>query len=116
MLRRLFIFLIVVPLAILLIVFAVANRHMVSIALDPFSPETPAVEVAVPVFLLVFGTLILGVLIGGIASWFSQGKWRRMAREHRDEAARWRYKASKLGERIQDQGRALAAPLARRNS
>jgi hypothetical protein len=33
-----------------------------------------------PLFALIIGLLILGVVLGGLASWLRHGKWRRMAR------------------------------------
>jgi uncharacterized integral membrane protein len=71
---------ILVPLAIVIIAFAVANREMVTVSLDPFSAERPAASVTLPLFVLVIGVLILGVLIGGLASWLRHGGGRRAAR------------------------------------
>ena len=72
--------LILVPLAILMVMFAVANRGSVAISLDPFSANAPALTVHVPQFLLLLIALIIGVLVGGIAAWLRQSKWRRAAR------------------------------------
>jgi hypothetical protein len=33
-----------------------------------------------PLFVLIFALVMLGVLIGGIAAWLRQSKWRRAAR------------------------------------
>ena len=71
---------ILVPLAILMVMFAVANRGSVAISLDPFSTTAPALTVHVPLFLLLLIALIIGVLAGGIAAWLRQSKWRRAAR------------------------------------
>ena len=71
---------ILVPLAILMVMFAVANRSSVAISLDPFSTTAPALTVHVPLFLLLLIALIIGVLAGGIAAWLRQSKWRRAAR------------------------------------
>lgn len=71
---------ILVPLAILMVMFAVANRGSVAISLDPFSASAPALTVHVPMFLLLLIVLIIGVLVGGIAAWLRQSKWRRVAR------------------------------------
>jgi len=72
--------LILVPLAILMVMFAVANRGSVAISLDPFSANAPALTVRVPMFLLLLVVLIIGVVVGGIAAWLRQSKWRRVAR------------------------------------
>jgi uncharacterized integral membrane protein len=81
MLRRIIWTLIVVPLAVVIIAFAVANRQSVTVSLDPFSWTSPAYAATLPLFAIIFVVLILGVLIGGIAAWIGQTKWRRSARK-----------------------------------
>jgi uncharacterized integral membrane protein len=93
MIRRLIQILIVVPLAVVIVVFSVANRTPVTVSLDPFGGAEPALALSVPLFLLILGALFIGVVIGGMAAWFSQGKWRKRARLSRQEAARWRVRA-----------------------
>jgi len=80
MLRKLVTGLILVPLAILFVAFAVANRHSVIVTLDPFDQAHPALAVAVPLFALLLGVAIAGVVLGGAAAWIRQAKWRRAAR------------------------------------
>ena len=80
MLRRLAAALVLVPLAIVMIAFAVANRHEVTVSFDPFSADDPAASVTLPLWALVILLLITGVVIGGMASWLRQGKWRASAR------------------------------------
>ena len=71
---------VVVPLAAVIIAFAVANRQTVTVSFDPFSSTNPAYAATLPLFVVIFAVLILGVLVGGIAAWIRQGKWRRAAR------------------------------------
>ncbi|ODA67786.1 hypothetical protein A7A08_00950 [Methyloligella halotolerans] len=85
--------LIVLPLAIILIALAVANRAPVDLVLDPFAGRF---VVQIPLFLLIFGSLGLGLLIGGFATWISQGKWRKTARSRRREAYDLRRQADRL--------------------
>ena len=80
MFRRIVSLVIVVPLAVAIIAFAVANRQSVTISFDPFSSTSPAYAATLPLFAVIFMVLILGVLIGGIAAWAGQTKWRRAAR------------------------------------
>jgi uncharacterized integral membrane protein len=80
-LRRIVTMLIVVPLAVVIIAFAVANRQSVTVSFDPFSATSPAYATALPLFALIFVLLILGVLVGGVAAWIGQTKWRRTARK-----------------------------------
>lgn len=81
---------------IALITLAVANRHGVVMALDPFNPQRPVVAIELPFYAYLFGMLILGVVIGGLATWMSQGKWRRTARTRTQEALRWKAEAERL--------------------
>jgi uncharacterized integral membrane protein len=79
-LRKIVAAVILIPLAIVITAFAVANRQMVTVSLDPFSAERPASSLSLPLFVLVIGLLIAGVLIGGAASWLRHGHLRRTAR------------------------------------
>jgi uncharacterized integral membrane protein len=78
---------ILVPLAVIIIAFAVANRQIVTVSLDPFSAEHPAASLTLPLFALVIVLLVVGVLIGGIAAWLRQARWRRTARRLEREIA-----------------------------
>src|SRR6516162_2338520 len=80
MLRKLIAVLILVPLAVLLVAFAVANRQSVVVSFDPFDAAHPAFALPVPLFALLLVALLAGVLIGGVAAWMRQSKWRRAAR------------------------------------
>jgi uncharacterized integral membrane protein len=80
LLRKIVAALILVPLAVIIIAFAVANRQTVTVSLDPFSTDQPAAAVTLPLFVLIIALLILGVIIGGMAAWLRQSKWRRAAR------------------------------------
>ena len=73
--------LIVVPLAVIIIAFAVANRQMVTVSFDPTSSTNPAYAATVPLFVLIFIVIIVGVVIGGAAAWLRQSPWRRTARK-----------------------------------
>jgi uncharacterized integral membrane protein len=81
MFRKIITAIIVVPLAVILIAFAVANRQTVTVSLDPFSSVNPAYAASLPQFALIFVVLIFGVLVGGAAAWIRQSKWRRIARQ-----------------------------------
>ena len=81
MFRKIVAALILVPLAAVIIAFAVANRQLVTVSFDPTSSTNPAYAVPLPLFVLIFILLILGVLIGGAAAWVRQSPWRRTARK-----------------------------------
>lgn len=77
--------LILLPIAAIVIVFATINRHPVKVVLDPFGAKIPGLTFEAPLYLVILSSIILGVLIGGIASWLKQGKYRKAAREARSD-------------------------------
>ncbi|RXH00771.1 MULTISPECIES: lipopolysaccharide assembly protein LapA domain-containing protein [Bradyrhizobium] len=78
--------LIVIPLGLLLVVFAVTNRHFVTVSFDPFLSSDPSLSVTLPLFLLLILVAALGVLAGGCAVWLGQRHWRRAARRNDADA------------------------------
>ena len=80
MIRKIVTAVIVVPLAILIVAFALANRQAVTVSFDPFSSTAPAYAASMPLFVLIFVLVIVGVIIGGVAAWLRQASWRRTAR------------------------------------
>jgi hypothetical protein len=63
--------------------FALANRGMVWVSVDPVSGDEPGLHM--PLFAAVFLFVLIGVLLGGAAAWLNQAKWRRLARERERE-------------------------------
>ena len=94
--RKFFTALVVIPLGILFIVFAVANRHLVTVSFDPFNSTDPSVAATMPLFVVIIVVAILGVAAGGMATWFRQRHWRRAARQHEADARRARSEAADL--------------------
>jgi uncharacterized integral membrane protein len=88
--------LILAPVGLLLLIFAIMNRHMVTVVLDPLSSDTPGFEIVAPLFLVLFLTGMLGVLAGGVVTWFAQGRYRRAARHARADIERLRAEADGL--------------------
>lgn len=76
-----------IPLAIVLVALAVANRAAVPFTLDPFNPGNPGLTVTMPLFVYLFGALAAGLLIGSVATWFKQGRYRKLARQREAELA-----------------------------
>jgi uncharacterized integral membrane protein len=107
MMRRLVQIFILLPVAALLIAFSVANRHLVSISLDPFGGET--LSLSLPLFVLVFVVLLVGLVMGGLAAWLRQGKWRRQARQEHREAERWRGRVEEAAKRAHAQTGTIVA-------
>ena len=97
--------LVVIPLGVVFVIFAVANRHLVTVSFDPFNSATPTVAVTLPLFVVIIAVAALGVVAGGMATWFRQGRWRRAARqseadarEVRSQLADLRAEAARSGE------------------
>ncbi len=80
--NRLVAVLIVVPLAIVLIALAVANRAAVPLTFDPFNPGSAGLTIELPLFVLIFASAAAGLVIGSTVTWLKQGRYRRQAREH----------------------------------
>jgi uncharacterized integral membrane protein len=103
--------LVLVPIAVLLIAFAVANRQWTPVSLDPFTSNPPALAIELPLFLVILSALMLGVIVGGIATWLGQRKWRRTARRLEAELRDARGKAESWKRRAEAE-EAAATPLA----
>lgn len=107
--RKVLAWIILAPLATIALLFAVANRQLVTISLDPFSIDAPAYAVELPAFLVMFVALILGVIIGGTAVWFGKLRWQMAAHRAEKELARVRADQAEAEERL----RARAYPASR---
>lgn len=90
MLKRIVGWFVLVPLCAALIVFALANRQLVIVNFNPLAPSEAVAStgVTVPMFLVIFGVLLVGVVLGGVATWFAQGAHRRDERRFRRETER----------------------------
>lgn len=88
MLHRLLLIIVFAPLAIVLIVLAVANRDFVPFTVDPFHPGNPPFTIELPLFVYLFAAVILGLVIGGVVTWLRQGRHRRSARRNAEELRR----------------------------
>jgi uncharacterized integral membrane protein len=115
MLRRFVWLLIAFPVAVLLLMLAVANDHRVRLVLDPFRADDPVLFLVLPFYAYLFCALLIGVVVGGLTVWVTQGRWRRTARRRAAEAQRWRAEADRLSRERQAQastGRQIA-PVSR---
>src|ERR1700723_3976227 len=96
------------------VIFAVANRHDVTVSFDPFNSNDPALGVTLPLFVVIIAVAILGVVAGGSATWFGQRRWRRAARQHEADARKLRaqladWRANALSQQ-RDQGPPTTVP------
>ncbi|WP_235981653.1 LapA family protein [Methylobrevis albus] len=102
------------PIAVVVMALAMVNNQPVTILLDPVTPESPLFSATAPLYAVFFATLMVGVLIGGIAVWAGQGRFRRAARRNQREAVRWQVEAERLKEEIRPTADpALPAPTRR---
>jgi uncharacterized integral membrane protein len=85
MYNRILLVVVFVPLAIVLVALAVANRELVPFTLDPFHPGNPALTIELPLFVFLFLALLVGLLVGSAATWLRQGRYRRLARDREKE-------------------------------
>jgi len=99
--RKLILAVVVIPLGAVLIALAVVNRAPAVLSLDPFGGDAPNLSLEAPFFLFLLGAFALGLLVGGVASWLNQGKWRRTAREEAREARDWRRQADRLEKELE---------------
>ena len=87
MFKRLVSWFILVPLSLVLVIFALANRQAVTVNFDPLPLQTPLLgSIEVPLFVVIYGVLIAGIVLGGFAAWFAQRGQRRQKRLWRREA------------------------------
>jgi hypothetical protein len=92
MTRQLIGWFLLLPLCVLLIVFALANRQLVIVNFNPLASvdQLAAPSFGVPLFFVIYAVLLIGVLLGGVATWFAQGHHRIEKRQFRRESQRLR--------------------------
>lgn len=86
---------VLVPLVVIGLAFAVANRADVVVSFDPFSSDTTG-QLQAPLFVVLILAVMFGVVLGSLATWFAQGRHRRALRDLRAEAARPREDTHRL--------------------
>lgn len=110
MFNRFILVVVFVPLAIILITLAVANRGAVAFTLDPFHPGNPALTLNLPLFIFLFLALAIGMVVGSMATWVKQGRYRKLARQRGLEAENLRQAVSRAP--AAPKGSALPKPTA----
>jgi uncharacterized integral membrane protein len=89
------------PIAIVLIALSVANRHPVRFSLDPINTDQPFLAINLPFFVFLFIALLAGLLLGGMVTWLSQAKHRKLARQTKREATKWQREAGEQKQRAE---------------
>jgi uncharacterized integral membrane protein len=82
--------LILAPIALAIIAFAILNRQNVPVVIDPFGSDIGGLAFQAPLFFVMFLCGTVGVVAGSFVTWIGQGKHRRAAREAKAEVARLR--------------------------
>src|ERR1700733_11528820 len=94
--RKFFSAVVLIPLGLVFIVFAVANRHLVTVSFDPFNSTDPSVSVRLPLFIVIIAMAMIGVVAGSSVTWFRQRRWRRAARQYEADARQARAQLAEL--------------------
>jgi uncharacterized integral membrane protein len=94
--RKFFTAVVVIPLGVIFVVFAVANRHFVTVSFDPFNSTDPSISVRLPLFIVIIAMAMIGVVAGSSMTWFRQRRWRRAARQHEADARQARAQLADL--------------------
>jgi uncharacterized integral membrane protein len=94
--RKFFNAVVVILLGTIFVVFAVANRHLVTVSFDPFNSSDPSVSVRLPLFIVMIAVAMIGVVAGSSMTWFQQRRWRRAARQHEADARQARAQLADL--------------------
>lgn len=101
MVKKIVGWLVLVPLCLVLVAFALANRQFVPVYFNPFAtpaPLEPGSAAGIPLFVILYVVLLIGVLLGGVATWFAQGA-------HRKRERHWRREAQHLSQELDTQRR-----------
>lgn len=101
--RKFFTALVLIPLGVIFLAFAIANRRLVTVSFDPFNATDPSVGLTLPLFMVIIVVAILGVLVGSFATWLRQRHWRRAARQYETEARDARAQLAQLQAATQPQ-------------
>lgn len=80
-----------IPLALIGAVFAVANREKVTISLWPLPWEA-----SLPLFMVLIGVLVLGLLVGGLIVWLGGHHHRVTARQQTRSSEQLRRQVAEL--------------------
>ncbi len=83
------------PLAVVLIVFAVSNRGPVSVDLWPLS-----LVIDIPLFVLMFAALLAGIIWGGVATWRAARGSRKLSRSRAKDVSQQEIEINRLKDQI----------------
>lgn len=93
--KRVFAWVIWLPVAVLVLGFVLANRQWVTLSLDPVNVAHPFFAMPMPLWGVFMVGLFIGIVVGWIGCWFKQGRHRRRARAEHAELERLRAQQSR---------------------
>jgi uncharacterized integral membrane protein len=108
--RRFITYLLLIPIAIVVVALSVANRAPVTFSLDPIGSVAPGWSATGPLYVFLFLAVIAGIVIGGVAAWLRQGRWRHAARAERAANERLRSEVGRLRQQMESNTPALPFP------
>ena len=88
MFRRALNWFIGLPLVLIGVAFAVANREWVTVSFDPVNRVHPFATLRLPMWGLLFAGIFIGILAGWFVAWRGNARHRRAARDARIELIR----------------------------
>ena len=100
-----------IPVAIVLILLSIANRGVVTLALNPFEPADTLLSVSAPFFIFILIALMAGMVLGSVLTWFKQGKHRARVRNVSAESEKWHSEADRQKSKADDLAKQLISPL-----
>ena len=103
-------FLVLAPFAALLVLLGVANRQTVKLVLDPFSLSPDSLGITLPLFVLIFGTLMIGTFLGYVIAWFGQRGHRKAERQFKRECERLTGENDRLKQQVPSASISLVSP------
>lgn len=98
--KRVISWIVMIPFALVVIIFSAVNRDLVTINLWPLPHE-----LTIPMFTLILGVFIFGFLMGGVVAWLSAGKSRVAARQQRYRADKAERDLRNLSNSLDNRGR-----------
>ena len=76
------------PIAVIGVGFAVANRDWVTVSFDPFNRTLPVATMSMPLWTLFFAGIFVGIFVGWFVAWRGAARHRRSARDAKIELIR----------------------------